>query len=174
MTNHNKKPNKADLLVYKALKQAIAADKLRIYLDYGKINRPGSPVYNPWENLLPILVPVFIGLILVLYASVFFGLFFIAAMIFIYSTYFRKKTYRYLIERTKNYITQDFNTCQELWDFGGLVFANISNSKSGCISPEGDWKEFVVQNFSDYMTDNDKPEKANSDEKPKETPAKSA
>ena len=61
-----KTPNKADLLVYKALKTAISQDKLRIYLDYGKINRPQSPVYDPWESLLPVLVPVLIGLALIL------------------------------------------------------------------------------------------------------------
>lgn len=36
MNTSKKKPNKADLLVYKALNRAIEADKLRIYLDYGK------------------------------------------------------------------------------------------------------------------------------------------
>ena len=45
------KPSKADLLIYKALNKAIEKDQLRIYLDYGKINRPGSPVYDAWENL---------------------------------------------------------------------------------------------------------------------------
>ena len=58
------KPSKADLLIYKALNKAIEKDQLRIYLDYGKINRPGSPVYDAWENLLPVLTPVLTGLIL--------------------------------------------------------------------------------------------------------------
>ena len=61
-----KKPSKADTLIYKALNRAIENDRLRIYLDYGKINRPGSPVYDPWECLLPILVPVLVGLLLIL------------------------------------------------------------------------------------------------------------
>jgi len=41
------KPSKADLLIYKALNKAIEKDQLRIYLDYGKINRPGSPSMTP-------------------------------------------------------------------------------------------------------------------------------
>lgn len=53
------------MLIYKALNRAIENDRLRIYLDYGKINRLGSPVYDPWECLLPILVPVLVGLLLI-------------------------------------------------------------------------------------------------------------
>ena len=61
-----KSPNKADALVYKALQKAIEQDRLRVYLDYARINRPQSPVYDPWECLLPVLVPVIIGLLLII------------------------------------------------------------------------------------------------------------
>ena len=44
--------------------------------------------------------------------------------------------------------------------------ATAENKKIGCIAPEGDWKEFIVQNFADFMVDK-KPE----DEKPNEQPA---
>ena len=42
-----KSPNKADALVYKALQKAIGQDRLRVYLDYARINRPQSPDYDP-------------------------------------------------------------------------------------------------------------------------------
>ena len=35
------KPSKADKLIYKALNKAIEKDQLRLYFDYGRINRPG-------------------------------------------------------------------------------------------------------------------------------------
>ncbi len=148
-----KKPSKADKLIFKALKKAVDEDKLRIYLDYGKINRPTSPVYDPWECLLPILVPVLIGLVLILSVGVFFGLAFIIAMIFVYSTYFKKKTHRHLIERTKKHLVESYKNCEELWVFGGIILVNAENKKQGCVAPEGDWKEFVVKNFSDFMID---------------------
>ena len=163
----NKKPNKAERLIYKALQTAISEDKLRLYLDYGKINRPGSPVYDPWENLLPLLIPATLGLFLILAAGVVFGLLFIVAGIMIYSTYFKKKVYLRLISRTKNFITSNYDNCQKLWDFGGIVLVNAADKKHGCVSPEGDWKEFVVQNFADYMVNS--PKKDSADEKPEET-----
>lgn len=153
------KPSKADYLIYKALQTAIEKNQLRLYLDYGKINRPGSPVYDVWENLLPVLTPVIIGLILILTVSVFFGLAFIVAMILVYITYFKKRVDRYLIDRTKDYFIQSYDNCIKLWSFGGIVLVNAANKKQGCVSPEGDWKEFVVKNFADYMvTEKDEPQ----------------
>lgn len=147
------KPSKADLLIYKALNKAIEKDQLRIYLDYGKINRPGSPVYDAWENLLPVLTPVLTGLILILSVSIIFGLSFMIAMIMIYTAYFKKKVDRCLIQRTKDYFTSSYDNCVKLWEFGGIVLVNAQDKKSGCVSPEGDWKEFVVRNFADYMVE---------------------
>lgn len=148
--------NKADLLTYKALQKAVEQNKLRIYMDYGRINRPQSPIYNPWESLLPILIPVFIGLLLILYVGVIFGLFFITAMILVYSSYFKKKLYHKVIEKTKAYIISNYDNCEKLWNFGGVVFVNADNKKIGCVSPEGDWKEFVVLNYSDFMVNTPK------------------
>ena len=86
--------NRADNMTYKALQKAIEQNKLRLYLDYAKINRPGSPIYNPWECLLPILIPLFLGLILILSVGVLFGLLFIIAMTMLYTVYFKKKIYK--------------------------------------------------------------------------------
>lgn len=147
-------PNRAEQLVYKALQKAVEQDKLRIYLDYGKVNRPQSPVYEPWECLLPVLVPVLIGLGLIVSVGVIFGLLFIAGMIVVYSVYFKKKLYRRLIERTKAYLVYSLENCKKLWNWGGIVLVNADNKKIGCVAPEGDWKEFVVINYADLMTEN--------------------
>lgn len=147
------KHSRADSLTFHALQKAVEQDKLRIYLDYGKINRPGSPIYNPWESLLPILIPVMVGLILIISSGVLFGLLFIIAMVMIYSVYFKKKLYKYVIERTKKYLVSNIDNCEQLWKFGGIVLVNAENKKLGCVSPEGDWKDFVILNFSDLMID---------------------
>ena len=155
--------NRADNMTYKALQKAIEQNKLRLYLDYAKINRPGSPIYNPWECLLPILIPLFLGLILILSVGVLFGLLFIIAMTMLYTVYFKKKIYKKIIERTKKYIIQSYDNCEHLWNFGGIVLVNAENKKLGCVSPEGDWKEFVILNFADLMID--KPKENKKDDK---------
>lgn len=93
--------NRADQLAYHALQKAIEQDKLRIYLDYGKVNRPLSPVYDPWETLLPILIPILIGLIFIVAVGVIFGLLFIVGMIFVYSGVVKNVCIRELFSEPK-------------------------------------------------------------------------
>ena len=66
--------NKADKMVFKALQKAINSDKLHLCLLSSKLNVPSSPVYNPWEVLLPGLIPVVLGLILIWAMGVLWGL----------------------------------------------------------------------------------------------------
>ena len=147
------KTSKRDSMIFKALQTSVEQNKLRIYLDYNKINKPSSPIYNPWECLLPMLIPLVIGLFLILSIGIFFGLLFILGMILVYTTYFKKIIYQRVIDRTKNHLIDSVSKCQEMWDFGGIVLVSTEDKKNGCVSPEGDWKEFVVNNFSDYMLD---------------------
>lgn len=147
------KPNKADLLIHKAFQRALDQNLLRIYMDTSKLNRPLSPVYNPWENLLPLLLPMLLGLLLIIFVGTFFGLAFIIGMILAYTNYVKKIIDQRLLERTKAYMRLDFEHCSELWNFGGIVLATAQNRKIGCIAPEGEWKNFIIQNFADFMVD---------------------
>ena len=168
MAGKKKIANRAEMMIYHALTKAVNENKLRIYLDYGKINRPQSPVYDPWETLLPILVPVLLGLILIIFGGVLFGLLFIIGMILIYSGFVKKKIHAQLVQRTKLHSTESYESFMELWNFGGFVLVNAENKKSGCVAANGDWKEFIVNNFADLMID--KPaEKPAQDSKTDET-----
>lgn len=148
-----KRINKADRLVFKALQKAIAEDKIHICLISSKINIPGSPVYNPWESLLPVLVPVLLGLLLIGLVGILLGLGVMVAGILLSSNLVKKKMEQKLFERSKSFFVSSYEACNQLWDFGGIVLVKSDDKKYGCISPEGNWKEFVILHFSDYMTD---------------------
>lgn len=156
--------NRADLLVFRALQKAVEEGKIHICLINSIINRPSSPVYNPWEMLLPVLVPVIVGLILILSVGPVFGLFFMVGMIMISSALVKKKLDNHLLERSRNFLLSSFENCDKLWNFGGIVLVNAENKKLGCVSPEADWKEFVVRNFSDMMVDKKESEEKSHEE----------
>ncbi len=155
-----KRVNKADALVFKALQRAITEDKLNICLISSKINVVGSPVYNPWENLFPILLPVLFGLLLIGLVGILIGLAVMSAGIMLSSNLVKKKLEQRLFDRTKTLFLSDYKSCCELWDFGGLILVKSDDKKYGCIAPEGNWKEFVVLHFADLMTDGKKAEES--------------
>ena len=148
------KPNKAEQLIYKALNRALEQNKLDIYLDFSKINRPNCPLYNPWEAILPLLAPTLLGLIMIMTGWVISGLFFISVMMMGYSQYYKKILHKKLAQRCREYITKNYENLETLWHKGGLAFVLTNNKNIGVLAPEGNWKEFVVQYFSDLMTDN--------------------
>ncbi len=153
-----KKPNRADELAYHALKTAVEENKIHLCLVESRINRPTSPVYNPWEVLLPVLLPVVLGLILILAVGPIFGLVFMVAAILVSSNLVKKKLEQKLMERTRDFLLSGYENFCSLWAFGGPVLVNAENKKLGCIAPEGDWQEFVIRNFADLMIEKNKPQ----------------
>ncbi|MBE6444943.1 MAG: hypothetical protein E7019_02650 [Alphaproteobacteria bacterium] len=143
--------NRADEMAFKALKKALEEDKLHLCLVESKVNRPTSPVYNPWEALLPMLIPVILGLILIIAVGPIFGLVFMIAAIFVSSNIVKKKLENRLLDRTKKFFVSSYANCCALWDFGGLVLVKSDDTKKGCIAPDADWKDFVIQNYADLM-----------------------
>ena len=154
-----KRINKADRMIYKALCKAIAEEKIHLYLISSKVNVPGSPIYNPWECLLPILVPVLLGLILIWAAGIITGLGLMIAGIVFSSNFVKKKLESRLFERAMAKVNADYENFNDLWEFGGLVLALSADKQCGCVSPDANWKEFVVRYFADLMVEKkDEPE----------------
>ena len=149
----SKKINKADQMVFKALQRALNEDKLHLCLINSKINIPGSPIYNPWEVLLPSLCPLLLGLFLIWLAGVLWGLVFMIAGLLLSANLIKKKMEQRLFERATEQISSDYDSCCRLWDFGGIVLVKADDKKQGCIAPDANWKEFIILNFSDLMTD---------------------
>ncbi|MCQ2741403.1 MAG: hypothetical protein MJ210_04740 [Alphaproteobacteria bacterium] len=155
----NKRINKADFLVYKALQRAFDEDMLHLCLINSKVNVPGSPIYNPWEMLLPTLCPLAIGLFLIWIVGILWGLVFMVAGLLLSANVVKRKMEQRLFERAKKMIVSDYESCCNLWDFGGIVLVKAEDKKQGCIAPDGNWKDFVVLNFSDLMTEKQEDEK---------------
>ncbi len=148
--------NRADEMAYKALQKAVAEDKVHICLIESRINRPSSPIYNPWETLLPILIPVLAGLALILLIGPLFGLTFMIAAILVSASFVKKHYDKRLLERCRFYMLSGYENCCRLWDFGGIVLINNEDRKTACTAPEGDWKEFIIRHFADLLIE--KPE----------------
>ena len=155
--------NRADELIFAALQKAANEDRVHICLLTSQINRPNSPVYNPWEVLLPILVPILLGLLLIMTVGPLFGLLFMVALIMISTHIIKKKLDARLLQRTKEFMLSSLENCQNIWDFGGVVLVDTANKNQGCVAPDGDWKEFVVNNFANLMIE--KKQESSNDEK---------
>ncbi|MFV0625937.1 MAG: hypothetical protein ACK5N8_01125 [Alphaproteobacteria bacterium] len=147
-----KKPNKADIMTYKAFQKAVEKDLLKLYFNDTILNKPGIPVYNPWEYLLPKLVPALLGLF-ILFFSIILGLIFIVGSLALNDKFFKKKLDILFYNRSKDYALKSYDNFEEIWSLGGIILADTNNKKNSCLSPEENWKEYIINNFSDLMVD---------------------
>jgi len=147
--------NRRDLLMYNAMVKAIEQKMVRVAINFGVLNKVGSPVYNPWENLLPILSPLILGLVMMFMSGIIGGMVIMLLGLMLYGMFFKTVVSAILENRTVAYITKNYEQWQTIWDMGGITVLSTLYANVGCASPEGDWKQFVALNISDLMVEED-------------------
>ncbi len=158
------KINKADLLKFKALKTAIEIKKVDFLIDYNFLHKPGSPVYNPWDVVLPLLLVILFSMSLLVLYGIYIGLLTLVLALVLYVYGIRKIQAKCLKSKILKYMLKNHICWGEIWSFGGVAI-NIKGGeiRNSVIAPEGDWKDFAVLNFADLMID-DKKEEENVEE----------
>src|SRR5580658_3985698 len=71
----NTKPveKKRDRALYARLIESYQADRVGIFVDFDRLNNPRSPVWNPWENVGPLLLVLIGSLVLMFFVNLLLG-----------------------------------------------------------------------------------------------------
>lgn len=135
---------KRDRALFARLIESYQADRIGIFVDFDRLNRPRSPVWNPWENIAPLLV-ILIGSLAIMFFMMLLG---IAVMVlgvmfylFIMRPWIAQRVYRRAIDAA----TENLHNWNLLWKIGGLVITLNHMNKTRCVAPEGDWRAFVTR-----------------------------
>ena len=136
---------KRDRALYARLIKSYQADRVGIFVDFDRHNHPKSPVWNPWENVGPLLVILIGSLALMFLLHMLVGL---ATMVlgvvfyvFIMRPWIAQRVYRRSIDAA----TENLHNWNLLWKIGGLVITLNYMAKTRCVSPDGDWRAFVTR-----------------------------
>ena len=136
---------KRDRALYMRLVESYQADRIGIFVDFDRLNHPKSPVWNPWENIGPLLVILTGSLALMVFVHLMVG---IAAMVlgvlfylFIMRPWIAQRVYRRAIDAA----TENLHNWNLLWKHGGLVITLNFMNKTRCVAPDGDWRAFVTR-----------------------------
>ncbi|OPZ78143.1 MAG: hypothetical protein BWY78_00719 [Alphaproteobacteria bacterium ADurb.Bin438] len=145
--------NKQDNLIFKALKKAYLEERIDILMDMSILNRYGSPVYNPWHNIIPLVLPCLFGLFLMFKMDIFYGLLMIIIGFFVHKFYIQTVVHKMIRDKVLDIIFKGLGSFEYIWSMGVLTIILKQNTKVGCKSPKGDLKAFVALNLSDMMID---------------------
>ena len=136
---------KRDRALYARLIESYHADRVSIFVDFDRLNHPRSPVWNPWENIGPLLLILIASLTLMFFVHLLLGT---AAMVlgvifylFALRPWIAQRVYRRAIDAA----TENLHNWNLLWRIGGLVLTLNYMNKTRCVAPDGDWRAFVTR-----------------------------
>lgn len=136
---------KRDRALYARLIESYHADRVSIFVDFDRLNHPRSPVWNPWENIGPLLLILIVSLTLMFFVHLLLGT---AAMVlgvifylFALRPWIAQRVYRRAIDAA----TENLHNWNLLWRIGGLVLTLNYMNKTRCVAPDGDWRSFVTR-----------------------------
>ena len=138
---------KRDRALYARLVESYQADRVGIFVDFDRLNHPKSPVWDPWENVGPLLDDA-IGSMA---GDVLRAIFSWAPPTMVLGVLFYLFVMRPWIAptavSTRHWIhaTDNLHNWNVLWKLGGLVITLNYMSKTRCVSPDGDWRAFVTR-----------------------------
>jgi hypothetical protein len=140
---------KRDRALYARLIESYQADRIGIFVDFDRLNHTRSPVWDPWENVGPLLIILLGSLAVMIFVKQPFGsLVGAAAMVlgvlfylFVIRPWIAQRLYR----RALDAATDNLHNWNVLWKLGGLVITLNYMNKTRCVSPDGDWRAFVTR-----------------------------
>lgn len=132
-----------DQMLHDRLRAAHERNLVSIYTDFPRLNQPQSPVFNPWETVLPLLVPLLLAVVVLFMAGIVPGLVVLVGAVLIYAFLLRQWLARQVYERTVVMMMVNPQTLQRVWEFGGVILARADNPRAQVRSPRQDWRVFV-------------------------------
>ncbi len=142
---------KADLLTYRALQKALNMGRVNLLINYHHLNRQGCPIYDIWENLLPILFPCVFSLAVMITVGLLTGIIVLLFSVILYVYFIKAYLEQKLKEKAFKYITASVENLVELWKFGGIELVFSLSKAMKCKAPKGDWRKFTNVNLADFI-----------------------
>lgn len=134
---------KRDEELYAAMKAAYEHHMLDVVGNLKFLNHPQSPVYNPWDNVGPLLALILISLFIMMIDKLLWGTlsFLVSALIYIFAV--RRWIAWRLHRRLVGLALRDLPTFKALWKLNGVSLVWAGYPPDFCHAPKGDWMKFA-------------------------------
>lgn len=141
-----------DEALHGAIRAAHHAKRVELRIAYDTLNRHGSPVYDLWDNLLPLLLLMVASMAMLLALGMLVGMIAMLLGILIYLLGIQHWIAFRLYDRTLRVALLDTKRFQILWKHGGIALL-LPDTGEVCKAPEGDWRKFVRRYLSPVAED---------------------
>ncbi|MGE4064526.1 MAG: hypothetical protein AB7E79_14260 [Rhodospirillaceae bacterium] len=129
------------------LVRAHKAGGVTIIVKAAKLNHPGSPLWDPVQNIAPLLAIMLAAVLLCFAANVLIGTAVMVLGILLYGIVIRPFILRGVHQRAIDAALGHIHNWELLWKQGGLVLRRDGVMGAICVSPSRDWREFAVHHL---------------------------
>jgi len=136
-----------DRELYNRIVAAHERNMIGLLVNYRKLNGVSSPIFNPWEAIGPLLVPVIVSLLVLIFGGVVAGTMALLFTMLLYGVLLRPWTQRKIHDRARRVIGHSFGAFETLWEFGGFALYITDRPTTMVEAPQGDWRSFVRRNL---------------------------
>jgi len=136
-----------DRALFTSLVRAHKARTVAILVRAARLNQPGSPLWDPIDNIAPLLALLLVAALTVAVANVLAATAVTVLGILLYVILIRPFILRVVQERALESAVGHLHNWELLWKQGGLVLRTAAAAGAVCASPTGDWRAFVQQNI---------------------------
>lgn len=144
-------PTRQDLLIFQGLQRALVDNKAFVKIDFKALNRIGSPFFNPWENVVPLLAILTLSLASMVVNSLMTGTIVLTVLIlgyaflmpFFLEPFMQNRVIKRIVPRIEKFLIA--------WRYGGFSICLSADARVSCAAPQGDWRVFTESYFSDLI-----------------------
>ena len=126
------------------LRDMLNAERVRLGVHIRKMNSPGSPVYDYWENVLPAAAILFSSFGATAFIHFYVGAVVLAAGCWWWLARVQPKVKAGVFHRTAELVLNNEMQFQLLWSRGILtLYAKLPDGAERVATRRDDWREFV-------------------------------
>ncbi len=144
-------PTREDMIIFQGLQRALVENKAFIKINFKHLNRRGSPFFNPWENIVPLLIMLLLSLTVMIADTLVTGTVALTVFSLVYALGFPYLMEPVMKNRVLKRIVPRIEKFLIAWRYGGIVLILAADSRFYCVSPRGDWRSFAKTYFSDLI-----------------------
>lgn len=144
-------PTREDLIIFQGLQRALVEKKAFIKINFKRLNKFKSPFFNPWENVLPLLIILGLSLSLMIVKSLMTGTIVLMILCVGYAFLMPYFLEPFMHNRVVKRIVPRIEKFLIAWRYGGFSIVLTADPRYSCQAPTGNWQQFTQAYFSDLI-----------------------
>jgi hypothetical protein len=141
-----------DRELYSSLVKAHKSNAVVVSVNAARLNHPGSPVWDPVDNVTPILALLMVSVVSMFAFNALVGIAMLVLSVLVYSTLVRPLILQRVSGRTIQAATENIHNWDLLWKKGGLAVM-LTGTKSSRVTFPHDWRDFVTRRLPQVNLD---------------------